>query len=350
MGNTSEARALQVVDDGSLGAVSRVESYAMTSEAINEQVKLIQKVTDAVMIENTHYGTIPGCGDKKNLLKPGAEKLQLTFRFAPKYQITKTDLARGHREYEIVCSLIHIPTDQFIGQGVGSCSTMESKYRYRKAEQKCPECGKEAIIRGKQEYGGGWVCWKKKGGCDAKFKDGDKRIENQSMGRVEYEDPADYYNTVLKIAKKRAQVDAILTATAASDIFAQDLDDMPETDDMKQERQNGNNGSGQGSKTMTKADHIKVLQDNIAKAGFTEKDMLSVSDGVDKLEDFTVKNLIAMNAKWAKTAGIILTKLKQAKAASNDVVDTITCAQTDDAIPLSDCDKCNLREGCPSHG
>ena len=34
------------------------------------------------------------------------------------------------------------------------------------------------------------------------------------------------YNTVLKMAKKRALVDAVLTATAASDIFTQDLEDI----------------------------------------------------------------------------------------------------------------------------
>ena len=33
----------------------------------------------------------------------------------------------------------------------------------------CPVCGKDAIIQGKPEYGGGWVCFSKKGGCGAKF-------------------------------------------------------------------------------------------------------------------------------------------------------------------------------------
>jgi hypothetical protein len=34
----------------------------------------------------------------------------------------------------------------------------------------CPKCGKDAIIKGKEEYGGGYLCFKKKGGCGAKFK------------------------------------------------------------------------------------------------------------------------------------------------------------------------------------
>jgi len=37
---------------------------------------------------------------------------------------------------------------------------------------------------------------------------------------------ADVYNVVLKQAKKRALVDAVLTATAASDHFTQDLEDL----------------------------------------------------------------------------------------------------------------------------
>jgi hypothetical protein len=137
------------------------------------------------------------------------------------------NLGKGHRQYEVQTALYSIVTGAFIGEGVGSCSTMESKYRFRKAEQKCPECGKEAIIKGKKEYGGGWLCFKKKGGCGVKFKDGDSDIENQEMGRIEYDNPADYYNTCLKIGKKRSLVDATLTATAASDIFTQDIEDMP---------------------------------------------------------------------------------------------------------------------------
>lgn len=204
-----------------------IEDHAMTAEKMQGQVNTIQKMMRQVMKPGEHYGKIPGCGNKPTLLKPGAEKLSLLFRLAPSYQIQRGDLPGGHREYEVVCTLTHMTTGMVVGQGVGSCSTMEGKYRFRKAEQKCPECGKEGtVIKGKKDYGGGWLCWGKKGGCGAKFEDGDERIENQEMGRVEHDNPADYYNTVLKMAKKRSHVDAILTATAASDIFTQDIEDM----------------------------------------------------------------------------------------------------------------------------
>jgi hypothetical protein len=35
----------------------------------------------------------------------------------------------------------------------------------------CPKCGVDAVIKGKEEYGGGYVCWTKQQGCNEKFTD-----------------------------------------------------------------------------------------------------------------------------------------------------------------------------------
>jgi hypothetical protein len=35
----------------------------------------------------------------------------------------------------------------------------------------CASCGQKALIKGKEQYGGGWVCFKKKGGCGQKFNE-----------------------------------------------------------------------------------------------------------------------------------------------------------------------------------
>src|SRR5678815_2740649 len=67
------------------------------------------------------------------------------------------------------------------------------------------------------------ICFKKKGGCGAKFKPGDPAIEGQPTGVA---DPSDLDNTICKMAHKRARIDAILTATAASDFFTQDVEDL----------------------------------------------------------------------------------------------------------------------------
>jgi hypothetical protein len=205
------------------------EVAPLTAQEIKAQVQLIQEVMQAVMQEGYHFGVIPGT-EKPTLLKPGAEKLTMTFRLAPMLHVESRELGNGHREYQVRCTLVHIPTGRIFGEGVGLCSTLEGRYRYRYAERLCPNCGRSTIIKGRAEYGGGWLCFQRKGGCGAKFDDQDPAIVSQQFGRIENPDIADTYNTVLKMAKKRALIDATLTATAASDIFTQDLEDFaPDT-------------------------------------------------------------------------------------------------------------------------
>jgi hypothetical protein len=197
----------------------------LTVEQVLEQVEKIQQVTQRAMTNGEHYGVIPGT-NKPTLLKPGAEKLCLTFRLAPEYAFRETwHEDSDHYTVAATCRLIHSPTGNFIASGEGLCSTKEAKYAYRNANRVCPVCGVEAIIKGKAEYGGGWVCFKRKEGCGAKFDEGDQRITGQKVGRVPNPDLPDTYNTVLKMACKRALVAAVLNGTAASDIFTQDIEE-----------------------------------------------------------------------------------------------------------------------------
>jgi len=217
-------------------AVVKAETQALAPlsiQAVIGRTALVRQVLEEVMIgpskENpngVHYGVIPGCGDKPTLLKPGAEKLCLTFRMAPEYIIQKTDLPREHREYEITCNLYSIPDHAFLASGVATASTMETKWRFRNKAAICPKCEEETIIKGKAEYGGGWLCWAKKGGCGAKFEDKDPAIINQDVGKTENDNPADLYNTVKKMSAKRSLTAATIAATSASDVFAQDLEDL----------------------------------------------------------------------------------------------------------------------------
>lgn len=188
-------------------------------EDIKTQVGKVQALVKGVLIEKQHYGKIPGT-DKPTLLKPGAEKLCLMFRLAPKYDIESIKHDDGHIEFRITCSLYQIGSDSFWGQGVGSCSTLESKYRYRNDYE---DTGKP-VPRSYWEnrdiklIGGKGFVVKKDG-------DGAWKIFKQ-IGKIENPDIADQYNTVLKMAKKRAMVDATITATGASDIFIQDMEDF----------------------------------------------------------------------------------------------------------------------------
>jgi len=201
-----------------------VQNNYLSVADVKKQVNDIQHLMKDVLQDKMHYGVVPGCGDKPALLKAGAEKLCMMFRLIPAFEINREDGPGEHRTYTVTTTL----TSQggvVMGQGVGVCSTLETKYRYVGGGRKCPQCGKEAIIKGQEKYGGGWLCFAKKGGCGAKFKDGDATIESQPVGKVERPDMADTYNTVIKMAKKRSLVDATITATAASDIFTQDIDE-----------------------------------------------------------------------------------------------------------------------------
>jgi ssDNA-binding Zn-finger/Zn-ribbon topoisomerase 1 len=190
---------------------------------------IIQKCMGRVLKENIHYGVIPGT-KKPTLLKPGADVLVRLFNFSPSFAITKTDKAGGHREYEICASLTG-PAGNFLGSADASCSTLEAKYRYRKGGIECPECGAKNVKKGSAQYGGGFYCSTRDGGCGAKFKDRDPRIDNQETGRVENPDPADLWNTVLKMAEKRALVAVVLMVTGASYLFTQDMEDLTDYTD-----------------------------------------------------------------------------------------------------------------------
>jgi len=159
-----------------------VRSESLSLKQVTDRVNLVHEVLKKVMKINTHYGTVPGCGAKMVLLKPGADVLAMTFRLVPQFKVERTDLEGGHREFDVTCSMF-TPGGELLGQGVGSASTMEKKYRYRK---------------------------------------------DRDGSRIENEDIADVYNTVLKIAKKRAHIDATLTVTGAADLFTQDLIDEDE--------------------------------------------------------------------------------------------------------------------------
>lgn len=216
---------------------------ALSVTELRSQLALIQEVMRDVMTPGIDYGYIPGTEprneDEKKFKKPalfqaGAEKLAVLFRLGPDYDIINQERDGDHLTITSKCTLTHIPTGNKFGSALGSCSTMESKYAYRKGVRKCPACGAEAIIKGKAEYGGGWLCFQKKSGCGAKFADGDPAIEEQQAGKVANEDKADQFNTVLKMANKRAFTSAIKGATAASAIFSVDIvdeDDIKTGDD-----------------------------------------------------------------------------------------------------------------------
>jgi len=185
-----------------------------------------------IMERDTHYGIIPGTGNKPTLLKPGAELLCKLHHLVPTFD-QRTIIGDGtlapHIRVLSTCSL-HYETEDgpIVAQGVGDSNSWEKKYRYRDAQRTCPACGAAAIIKGKSEFGGGYLCWGKRGGCGAKYQDDDPGIVGQQIGQVENPDPYDGENTLEKMSAKRSQTDATLRATATSGLFSQDQEESVE--------------------------------------------------------------------------------------------------------------------------
>jgi len=208
----------------------KVFQPVMSIEEMKDRYQMMARVTSEIMRAGQDYGAIPGTGSKPSLLKPGAEKLATFFGLRKEFSViaeedwTGAEHGEPHFYYLVRCSLYR--DDVLVAAADGSCNSWESRYRWRKAARICPFCRADAIIKGKAEYGGGWLCFKKKGGCGAKFKDGDKSIEGQPAGRVPNQDIFDQVNTILKMAEKRALVAAVLLAVGASEFFTQDMEDI----------------------------------------------------------------------------------------------------------------------------
>lgn len=245
--DTETARNLPAVR----AAEAMVARGEVTPEEVVAQRDKIEQVMRAVMKPEVHYGRIPGV-QKPTLLKPGAEVLAVTLRLAPHYESERIFHDDGHLTVVSRVTLQHIPTGLAIAQGEGLCTSREKKYAYRGSGRVCPVCQASGTIKRSKyapresDYPGaspsdppGWYCHAKAGGCGANFAANNTDITSQEDKPVPNPDLPDTFNTVLKMANKRALVAAILNGTAASDIFTQDVedDDRQARSSVAQERQ-----------------------------------------------------------------------------------------------------------------
>ena len=205
------------------------DEFERRLDALSKGRDRVERIQKALMTKDVDYGLIPGT-PKPTLYKPGAEILCQAYSLAADFTPKRT-IGNGIDEpalsYLTRCDL-HLGSldGPVVAVGYGACNSWEKRYRYRNGERTCPECSQPAIIKGKEEYGGGWVCFKKKGGCGAKWPDGTAVIESQVTGQVENDDPYDLDVVLSKMSEKRAHVDATLRATNASRLFTQDVEDL----------------------------------------------------------------------------------------------------------------------------
>lgn len=171
----------------------------MTLEDVGRRLKELQAFVKSQMVVDEDYGVIPGT-KKPTLYKPGAEKLCDFYGLTQDFQFLEKedDWDAGRFAYMIKCLLTSKRTGSLIAAGVGECNSWEARYRYR------------------------WV-WPREAPSNTppdapKNKKGQIRILN--------DDPYSLRNTILKMSKKRALVDAVLAATRSSGLFTQDVEDL----------------------------------------------------------------------------------------------------------------------------
>jgi len=185
-------------EPGTAAIVKREVDFSIVARRIR-QLRTFQK---EIMVRGEDYERYPGM-NKDGLLKSGAEKLLMGFSYAVEQIVFSKELVDleapadtvgeaqsltpGHAEFTAVCYLVHVAGGERVGAGIGSASSGEKRYVLARSE------------------------FKQKGG------------KATTEPKVVF---ADQLNTLRKIAKKRALVDATLTATMSSGLFTQDIEDM----------------------------------------------------------------------------------------------------------------------------
>lgn len=166
------------------------------------------------------YGVIPGT-DKPTLLKPGAEKLAELYGYAPtiKSRDEMIDNESGHYRVVVTMALVQKGSGVIVAEGVGECNTREARYFYRWMPEwelrKIPELWELRETYKSQDFE-----YTPRTGQNAGRRQTAKRY------RVENDDLFTLWNTVLKMAKKRALVDVVMSATRSSGVFTQSADSL----------------------------------------------------------------------------------------------------------------------------
>ena len=199
-----EEQGKEILIDGS---DSQLEKLAGVPVRLNQIFK-------SIMEKNVDYGTIPGT-PKPSLWKPGAELLANYFGLVASDPVIESKIEdRSEKPYfEYVIKQRFYRDGVLIGAGEGACNTKETRYAFRWLTQnKLPK------------------------DTDVSQLESQERSYNNSKFQV-YKWPTSpdevftLQNTVLKMAKKRAFIDGILSITGASRIFTQDLKEEPEEND-----------------------------------------------------------------------------------------------------------------------
>lgn len=227
-----------------------------------DRYRSFEEFKKRIMVEGVDFGVVPGTSGKPVLLKPGAEKLTTFFGLTVRFEvIEKVEDWTGDRHngeqffyYWYRCSLHR--GELLIGEGDGSCNSMEPKYRWRwVSESDLPPGYDVGQLRKRagsitefafavdnsettgqyakpQEHWGAFHRAIEAGTAQSITKTTragkifDAWQIDTTVYRIPNEDIAGQVNTLKKMAQKRALVAATLIVVNASQYFTQDLEDM----------------------------------------------------------------------------------------------------------------------------
>ena len=266
-------------------------SGALTVGELNKRVKTVHQAMKSVMRKDTHYGIIPGC-QKPTLFKPGSELLLSMFRIAVIPRVEDLGIA-GEVHYRVTCKGV-LPNGDVVGEGIGECSSEEEKYKWRSAQ-----CAEEFDVTDDERK-------------RLKFLRDGKKIKQVRMN------PADVANTILKMAKKRAQMDLTLTCTGASDVFTADVEDLPpEVVEaiVKEESVKKAEATAERTASVKSAPPVSKDQNQPEDADVTGE--MSISEQIDLAlnhltggDEAAMKNLLLEASRGGKSTGYFLTYAK----------------------------------------
>jgi len=185
----------------------------MTPDAAKELDDQLRACTRAVLREGTDYGVIPGTGDRKVLFKSGAEKLLQWFGFAFTMERLDVETDDDGRKQGVTyrCGIVRRLPDG--GVAVIAACEGYAGYEETKFYQPADEAAQFKAEARERKY--------------AKI-DGRPANPNKWKNLPEYRAP---WNTVMKMAQKRAIVGATIYATAAGGLFGTEEDASPAADD-----------------------------------------------------------------------------------------------------------------------
>jgi hypothetical protein len=186
-----------------VATVSPQVSPATIQETV-QSIKLLQGMVKEILVRGVDYGRIPGT-PQDSLWDPGASLIISSFNC---YSGQRRILRLEDNEEKIV-AVVEVPimsrhTGQEVGTGIGAASTMETKYKYR-------------WVANPQEWGYTEDTIK-----TFKTKSGKDDEGNQTMTyRIPNPEHSELLNTIIKIASKRAEVDAAESLPGVASVLRQ---------------------------------------------------------------------------------------------------------------------------------